>query len=604
MVTEADGTTIDQSNPLGGVRVAIGLAQGIALYALFNAAQSKGWPATNGPLFATLSAVFVFVPAILVSGLGSLRLRLLCGWTLAVTVICAGLGWYDIVRNPGVLPATPRIVPSLQLWLALAAGLFIAQSLLVAGAGDRKFFARYATYFDVSWKYGLQLLLAALFAGIFWLLLWLGAELFRLIKIDFIATIIQKNWFWIPATTLALNCAFHITDVRVSIVRGVRTLSCNLLSWLLPLMTMIALAFVVALVFTGMDPLWQTRRASTILLAAAASLIFLINATYQDGRNIDTDLARSMSRFQRISMMAASAALVPFVLLAAYGIALRVRQYGWTPERIFATACTIVAVCYAVGYVVAAARPNTRFAWVEPANIATAFVILATLLVLFSPIADPARISVADQLRRLEDGRVTPERFDYAFLRFDAGRFGTDALHELAGQKTLAVAAEQSASMLRRQSRYEARRLMPALTPDDIAANITVAQPVGQTLPREFLATDWINNKRSYLIPTCLKARAKCDAVIADLEGNGADDIILLPAGMSSAAVFRKTGGNSWDFFSTLVNVGCRGVRDALIAGQFKIVPPVAKELDVGGQRLRMTWPAGCSEGTVTIKSP
>lgn len=359
-----------------------------------------------------------------------------------------------------------------------------------------------------------------------------------------------------------------------------------------------------ALAFTGTDPLWNTKYASPILLATAASLIFLINSTYQDGRNVDSNLARPMSCFQRITMTAASVVLVPFVVIAAYGIALRIKQYGWTPDRILATAFTLVAACYAIGYALSAILRRASFSGLEWTNIAASFVILAILLALFTPAADPARIAVADQMGRLHDGTIAPDKLDYEFLRFNSGRYGREALMELSQQTAIPVAAAKATESLEKKSRYEARRLSP-VTPNDIAANITVAQPPGQALPREFLATDWIKNKHSYLIPACLRAHAKCEAVIADLEGNGADDIILLAAGhQSSAAVFHKTGESSWDFFSTLINVGCRGVRDALIAGNFKTAPSVAKELEVGAQRLRMMWPTECSEGTVTIKSP
>lgn len=594
VVTEADESLVNRSSQFGVARIAIGLFQGIALYALFNAAQSEVWPVTNAPLFASLSIVFVFVPLLVVAGLGYLRFRLLCGWTLTVGLICVGLGWYDIIRDPAVAPTTSRFLALPPLWLTLAAGLFIAQSLLVAGAADRRLIARYATYFDVSWKYGLQLALATLFAGVFWLLLWLGAELFRLIEIDFVIRIIEKAWFSIPATTLVLACAFHITDVSVGVVRGVRILSCNLLSWLLPLMTAITLVFLVALLFTGMDPLWYTKRASLILLAAAACLIFLINSAYQDGRNIDTGSAQPMSRVLRTAMRVASAVLLPLVLLAAYGIALRIGQYGWTPERVFATACTIIVACYTSGYVIAAARPRL-FAVIETTNVAAAFFVLAILLALFSPIADPARVSVANQLHRLQIGQITPEQFDYAFLRFDAGRFGINALHELAGQKTLTVAAAKAASALQKQTRYEVWKLTGNLTAREIAANINVAQPPGRVLPPEFLAKDWSKYTRDYQLPTCMKSQNKCDAIFTDLDGDGTEEIILLSAAESRAVVFRRNGDNSWDVFGKLENVSCPGIHGALIAGQFAIVPPIVRELEVNGQRLRMVWTSQCN---------
>ena len=71
--------------------------------------------------------------------------------------------------------------------------------------------------------------LAAAFTGAFWGLLWLGAGLFDLINIDFFIELLQERWFAIPATTLAVSAAAHVTDVRAGIVRGIRTLGLSLL---------------------------------------------------------------------------------------------------------------------------------------------------------------------------------------------------------------------------------------------------------------------------------------------------------------------------------------------------------------------------------------
>jgi hypothetical protein len=577
-------------NPLstGMIRALVGIVQGLALYLLFDAYQSKGWPSTDGPLFAALCATAIFVPLIVITGLTHLRLQSLAGWTLVVALLCAGLAYYDIVRDPISPPSALRNLPSPQLWFALSLGLFIAQSLLIAGAADRRVIARYPTYFDVSWKYGLQIMLAALFTGVFWQLLWLGAELFRLIKIEFLVRLIQKNWFWIPATTLALDYAVHITDVRVGIIRGVRTLSCNLLSWLLPLMTLIVTGFILSLPMTGLEPLWSTQHASLIFLAAAASLIFLINSAYQDGAQTGDRHAEPISWLLRTAMATAAAVLVPLVILAGYAILLRVRQYGWTPDRIFAAACTIVAACYAGGYAAAMLRGHLTSPRLELANVACAFVGLLTLLALFTPVADPARISVADQIRRLNAGMIEPGKFDYLFLRFSSGHYGTDALRTLAQQSGSAVVAEKAADILKRQTRYESQRALSQPTAQDRDANITVVQPPGGRLPPEFLQKDWSTFRRNYLLPSCITGRAKCDAVLIDIDGDGIAEIILFPFPATSATVFANSGQNSWSYAGSLSHMGCAGVREALLAGHFEVAPSIVKDLSVNGRRLRL----------------
>src|ERR1700741_2914802 len=252
-------------------RIAIGLMQGVALYLLQQAFEAKTWPATDGITFAPLLVVAILVPTIVVAGLGNMRLRTLAAWTAVATAVCAGLAMYNIFRDPTAGSAIQRVTPTPTLWLYLAAGLFITHSLIASGDADRKFIASYSRYFDVSWKQGVQLTLALCFVALFWAMLWLGAELFRLINIEFLADLIGRRWFSIPTTTLAFTCALHITDIRAGLVRGTRTLSLSLLSWLLPVMTLITVVFLSCVPFNGLEPLWSTQRAPVILLAAAAA---------------------------------------------------------------------------------------------------------------------------------------------------------------------------------------------------------------------------------------------------------------------------------------------------------------------------------------------
>ena len=267
------------------IRALIGLVQGAALFLLYDAITLKLWPATNGELFAPLLVVALFVPMIVVAALDNMRTRTLAIWAITATVVCAGLAFYDIFRSPlEAYGGGLRPVPSPQFFIALAAGLFISHSLIAAGEAEHRWVASYPRYFDMSWKQGVQLVLAILFVGVFWGLLWLGAELFRLIKIETLSELIAKPWFAIPVTTLAITCALHVTDVRAGLVSGARTLKLTLLSWLLPMMAAFAVAFVLALPFTSIEPLWSTRRATSILLTAIAATVFLINAACPDGR--------------------------------------------------------------------------------------------------------------------------------------------------------------------------------------------------------------------------------------------------------------------------------------------------------------------------------
>jgi hypothetical protein len=559
-------------------RLAVGLLQGGALWFLQRALDAKSWPATDGLLFAPLLATALLVPIVVLLGLGNLRPRTLAMWTVVATALCVGLATYDIFRDPTGGTAVDRIVPSPKLWFALGTVLFATHSLIESGAADRKLVASYARYFDVSWKLAVQLVLAAGFVGVVWAVLVLGVELFRLIEIEFLTEQIE-----IPATTLVFAYAIHLTDVRAGLVRGTRTLSLTLLSWLLPVLTLLTVAFLSALPFTGLEPLWSTR-ATSILLIAAAWLVFLINDAYQDGRP-----ERPVAAVIRYSGTIAAFALVPLVALAAYGLSLRVDQYGWTPDRIIVFACIVVAACYALGYALAAVLRGPWLRSIELTNIIAAVVILAGLLALTTPIADPARLSVADQVARLESGRTSVDQFDFAFLRFDSGRYGEQALERLKtkrdGPDAARISQKANEALDWRNRPQDRQRIAQPATPSSRIANITVLSPSPGTLPDGFVQQNWT---RTYLLPRCLTADAKCEAILVDLDGDGAPEILLFTAPTGVAAAFKLAADGNWRFLGSVTNAHCAGVRVALRAGKFETAAPLLKELDVAGTRVRI----------------
>ena len=165
-----------------------------------------------------------------------------------------------------------------------AAALFIAHHLIVPAIRERRWVVDYSEYFDIAWKAGVQLALSVGFTGAFWLLLHLGASLFKMIGLSFLQTMLGEAWFSIPVTALTFATAVQLTDVRDGLIRGVRTVALMLLSWLLLVITVLVAGFLAALPFTGLDGLWETRSATALVLSAAAALIVLINTAYQDGR--------------------------------------------------------------------------------------------------------------------------------------------------------------------------------------------------------------------------------------------------------------------------------------------------------------------------------
>jgi hypothetical protein len=377
-----------------------------------------------------------------------------------------------------------------------------------------------------------------------------------------------------------------------------------LLSWLLPLFALITIGFLVALLFTGLDPLWGTRHATYLVLATAAALIVLINAAYQDGER-----EHPVAFVLRSAGIGAAVALTPLVAIAAYAVMLRVNQYGWTPERVIATACVVVAACYALGYALAALTSRSWLQRIETANMVTAIIVLGAILALFSPVADPARIAVADQVKRLEAGRIAVEQFDFAFLRFHGGRYGLAALDRLRQKEDgpdAARIAEKANAALAANTQFEARASVDRPTPDQRAANITVVYPNGQSLPASFLQQDWNASPDQWRHPRCLTANVKCDALVLDLDGDGTAEILMSARPKGVFAVYREADGK-WTNLGILANSNCKGVREALLAGNFELATPEFKEIRVADGRVYLArgcqWGPGYASLTIPDKT-
>lgn len=557
------------------IRLVTGLAQGLLLYGLYQADKSKVWPATQREVYAALLMVFLFAPFVVLAGVSALRFRTLAIWKGVAALTAAGLGAYAVWSGDPAAKGVDGLGP--QTFLAIAALVFIGHHLVQPADLERRRIARYPTYFDVTWKHGVQGALSLGFTGAFWLLLFLASALFKLIGVDAIEKLIKHEAFAFPATAVMFAAAVQLTDVRANLVRGVRTVALTLLSWLLPLMALIAGAFLLTLPFTGLEPLWKTRSATAILLTADAFLILLANAAYQDGTERAALVLKWAARL-------AGVLLVPITVLAAYGLSLRIGQYGLSPDRIIAGACVLVAAGYALGYAVAAVRPGAWMKTLEATNIAMAFGVIIVLLALCTPVADPRRLSVADQVARLEKGRVNPEVFDYTALRFQDGRYGRDALDLLKRNPNLVIGGKAAWTA-------GLHSFDPVQTaPRDRFKNTTV-YPVGQTLPQSFVYQTWGTEKE----PDCLAFYADCKATMLDTDGDGAAEVLLLSSSSRVFTIYRIDAAGRWSRKGETTPF-CGDVEKALKANDLHVAPSIpSQDLVLGGQRLRINPTQSCS---------
>lgn len=537
---------------IGAARAAIGLAQGGALYWLSEAFEQHSWPYGVPWLLHGLTLMVLLAPFALLGGLGALSRRTLAIWAIASAVLLFLLGAYDGWRNIG--PDAESLQPPLIFASALA--MFIAHHLICGGDAEQRWIASYPLYFDIAWRHAIQLALSALFVGVFWIILQLGAQLFQIIGIDWVRDTIAKRWFFIPATTTMIALAIHITDANSGMVRGARTLLLTLLSWLLPLAAALAIAFLAALIATGLAPLWAAPSAASLLLSAAAGALILINAAYKSGEEADEP-----GLVLRWATRAAIAALAAFIALAVYALWQRIAQYGLTPPRIWAAAAALIAGAYTIGYVIAAVTPGPWMKRLQTTNSCAAYGVVGIFLCLFSPIADPARLAVADQMARLRAGAMAADKLDLIFLQFESGRFGRDAIASLSNDPRFSAGI---ARVRRFANKYAARVVVEP-------ANITF-YPRGEAAP-----ADPPNIETLRALDACTTS---CEAYIVNLDADPEKEIIFLR--YFSGVVFDRNAQGVW----TAIGATDRLCPDDIVAlqqGHYALETPRAPMLRING---------------------
>ena len=364
---------------------------------------------------------------------------------------------------------------SLLLAVAIAAPLF--QAARDEGAPR----AGYPAVHDYAWANVVLWCACWLFVLLVWLMAWLLGGLFELIKIHLLRELLEKDWFVHALTGLAFGSALGLLREHDAIVRLLQKVVTTLLAVLAPVLAIGLGLFLLALPFTGVQALWDATSATTpLLLTCAAGALILANDVI-GAREAD----ERRNPLLRYSAMVLAAVILPLAILAAVATGLRIGQYGYTPERLWAVVFVGVALCWGLAYFGALAI--RRLGWtrlVRQANLVLACAVCVLGLVLATPLINFNAISMRDQVARLKDGRTPVDKFDWAALAFDFGKPGRDALAQLrrSADPKVRMQAEKAA---RAESRWEFERDLPKAplrTAEMVRAYARIL-PAGAALP-------------------------------------------------------------------------------------------------------------------------
>ncbi len=548
----------------------IAFLQGLCLLALHRSTESDFWP-SESPVWAyPLWTLTIVVPLLL---LLSIDRDNYVSMTKHVAAFGALLALLALYTGWQAEPFKEFPIESMTIVFVITIGLASFKALMyLQQRANREPFA-YDVLFTNSWRNFLVGVLAGVFTLIFWLILLLWAQLFRVIEIDFFYELFTEDWFLIPVLAVTFGLGISLFRELTRIIDNITKLLHWLIKLLLPLLLIVAVVFLGALPFTGLELLWDTGNGTALLLWLLALILFFTNAVYQDGRE-----SNPYPIFLHRAIYAALCLMPVVAALAFYGLLLRLQQYGWTIERCWAFVVWLVLALFALGYVVGIAR--RRDAWTGDlgrVNTAMGLVVLAILVAANSPLLDLRKISLSSQLERVESGEIALAEFDFWYAKVHLARPGYLAMEEIKAE--IGDSDAELLGLIEQPFRHA------AASPGSID-------------------TFW--EKATYRpepfdIPTGLKPLIESQAYMihghdpivirTDLDEDGAHEFVLLMVAEYglSASQFYYRNENGWQSaylnYRFLTNEG--DFRERMREGEIRLTEPRYRNLEIGGIELR-----------------
>lgn len=397
--------------------VGLGGTAGLALWGL---GERWGDPSVPPALFL---ALFTFVAAYSIVALALAGPVAIMRALLGALAFAVFLTLLISVAGMRYMVATDLLDEPVIVSVAAILVLFCTPFLLV-WLQDRSALLRYERLFDAAWMLTARYALAWVFVAAFWLIAFLSDALLELVDIEVINSFLRPGWvrFGLSGAVLGLGLAV-VQELR-------HTLSpyplLRLLRLLVPLVLVVVSVFLLAVPLRGLDRLFGEFSAGGTLLGAAAVAVSLICMA------LDRDDRMAVqTRGLRLATQALAVLMPLLTALAVWAVVMRVRQYGWTPDRIMAMAVAAFLLTYGLAYAGAVLLRGGWMARIRRTNVAIAVLVIAVSALWMTPVLDVYRISTASQISRFQSGRSTMDQLALWPLAHDWGRAGQSGLAAL-----------------------------------------------------------------------------------------------------------------------------------------------------------------------------
>lgn len=441
--------------------------------------------------------------------------------------------------------------------------------------------ARYPHFYRQLWLNALTLLIVFVANGLFWLVLLLWSEMFKLVGIPFFSTLFfDTDWFGYVAFGLITALAVVLARTQSRLVTAVQKLLTFIATGLLPLVALLALMFILTLPFTGLEAISQ-RVSAAGLMSTLTLLLLLLIAIVREPQKEALPYPGALRYLIKCSLIVAPI----YMLIAGWSLWVRIQQYGWTPERVYGVLVVVVLLVWSFGYLASILRRGRNPLELQgPVILGVSLLALGLLVLLSSPVIDAWRISVNSHMGLYHSGKIKPDQVSLYMLDH-SGKPGRAALEAL--QKD--VAFNQDSKRRRDLNSLLQGRRDPVkeLTATQLVSKVVMA-PGSQKPDDAFWA---FVKTQGYRITSCAEQNA-CVLVSQDLNADGHPEQVLYAFGDGESLVFGMQK-NKWDLLA-VATLPEGFTKDKLLQAvanqQLGSTPRIWRDITIDGKRLPMTY--------------
>ena len=553
----------------------IGLLQGTLCYLLMTylAPHNDGW------LFYGMPATIAITSALLLTVV-SFKQRALWYWMALIFVVVLAMSvwlkWQVEDSDKWRQHEVFMFYGWRLLLMAMLALPWIQYSLHVSREQ-----VRYPHFYRQLWLNALTLLIVFVANGLFWLVLLLWSEMFKLVGIPFFSTLFfDTDWFGYVAFGLITALAVVLARTQSRLVTAVQKLLTFIATGLLPLVALLALMFILTLPFTGLEAISQ-RVSAAGLMSTLTLLLLLLMAIVREPQKEALPYPGALRYLIKCSLIVAPI----YMLIAGWSLWVRIQQYGWTPERLYGVLVVVVLLVWSFGYLASILRRGRNPLELQgPAILGVSLLALGLLVLLSSPVIDAWRISVNSHMGLYHSGKIKPDQVSLYMLDH-SGKPGRAALEAL--QKD--VAFNQDSKRRRDLNSLLQGRRDPVkeLSATQLVSKVVMA-PGSQKPDDAFWA---FVKTQGYRITSCAEQNA-CVLVSQDLNADGHPEQVLYAFGDGESLVF-GVQKNKWDLLA-VATLPEGFTKDKLLQAvanqQLGSAPRIWRDITIDGKRLPMTY--------------